>query len=125
VSPKVGKFSEQDWGISGERQQLDAAFDRHHPTGLLHHHLAILAVRPDQQGKGIGTALLAARHQVLDVAQLPAYLEASSPETRQVYLRHGYTDHGPPITLPDGPAMYPMLRHPYKIRGGDDAAAGK
>ena len=22
VSPKVGKFSEQDWGISGERQQM-------------------------------------------------------------------------------------------------------
>jgi GNAT superfamily N-acetyltransferase len=105
--------------------ELDAAFGRHHPTGLLHHHLAILAVQSDQQGKGIGTALLDARHQVLDVARLPAYLEASSPETRQLYLRHGYADHGPPITFPDGPVMYPMLRHPHKVRGGDGATVGK
>lgn len=97
--------------------ELDAAFDEHHPTEMLHHHLAILAVRPDHQGAGIGTALLTAHHRVLDDTQLPAYLEASSPETRQLYLRHGYTDHGSPILLKNGPTMYPMLRHPHAIRG--------
>ena len=40
--------------------------DRHHPAGVAHHHLAILAVRPDRQGQGTGTALLDAHHAVLD-----------------------------------------------------------
>jgi GNAT superfamily N-acetyltransferase len=91
--------------------ELDAAFDQHHPAGMLHHHLAILAVRPGQQGTGIGTALLDSYRRILDAARLPAYLEASGLDTRQIYLRHGYGDHGPPIRLPDGPMMYPMLRH--------------
>ena len=96
--------------------ELDAAFARHHPAGLTHHHLAVLAVRPGQQGTGIGTALLDAHHRDLDAARLPAYLEASGPDTRRLYLVHGYADHGPPIRLPDGPPMYPMLRHPHTIR---------
>jgi GNAT superfamily N-acetyltransferase len=94
---------------------LDDAFDQHHPRGLLHHHLGFLAVRPDQQGRGLGTGLLREHHGVLDVTGLPAYLEASGPDTRQFYLRHGYADHGGPIRLPDGPLMYPMLRHPARM----------
>ena len=92
---------------------FDAALDSRHPAGMAHHHLAILAVRPDQQGRGTGTALLAAYHHQLDshIAR-PAYLEASSQRTRQVYLRHGYADLGPPIALPGGPPMFPMIRMP-------------
>src|SRR6266851_651657 len=45
---------------------FDAALDRHHPAGVPHHHLAILAVSPEQQGQGTGTALLRAYHQILD-----------------------------------------------------------
>jgi GNAT superfamily N-acetyltransferase len=90
---------------------FDAALDRHHPSGIPHHHLAILAVRPDRQGRGTGTALLRAYHQILDhQARASAYLEAADLRTRQIYLRHGYADHGPPIQLPGGPLMYPMWR---------------
>jgi GNAT superfamily N-acetyltransferase len=96
---------------------LDEAFDAHHPHGVAHQHLAILAVRPDRQQLGIGTALLHARHAILDRDQTPAYLEASDLDKRGIYLRHGYTDHGPPIRLPDGPMMYPMLRHPHDKSG--------
>jgi GNAT superfamily N-acetyltransferase len=68
-------------------------------------------VRPDRQGQGTGHALLRAYHEILDRdAGAPAYLEASDLRTRQIYLRHGYADHGPPIHLPDGPLMYPMWR---------------
>lgn len=92
---------------------FDAALDRHHPAGIAHHHLAILAVRPDQQGQGTGTALLRAHHAMLDRdGGTPAYLEASDQRTRRIYLGHGYADHGPPIQLPDGPLMYPMMRQP-------------
>lgn len=89
---------------------FDEALDRAHPVGSPHHHLAILAVRPDQQGRGIGSALLAAHHASLDGRGVPAYLEASSPRNRELYLRHGYTDRGGPIRLPGGPALYPMWR---------------
>lgn len=92
---------------------FDAILDKHHPAGLSHDHLAILAVHPEHQRQGVGTALLAAHHSRLDLCDPPqsAYLEASDASTRELYLRHGYTDHGEPIALPAGPQMYPMLRH--------------
>jgi len=107
---------------------FDAELDAHHLTGAEHHHLAILAVRPDRQGQGTGTALLDAHHAVLDEKGMAAYLEASDERTRGIYLRHGYADYGTPIELPvssfahgddngpsqpaDGPRMYPMVRRP-------------
>jgi ribosomal protein S18 acetylase RimI-like enzyme len=103
---------------------FDAALDRHHPTGTPHQHLAILAVRPDAQGQGIGTALLHAHHAALDQHATPAYLEASSERSHAWYQRHGYTDTGPPFHLPDGgPPMWPMWRPaagppPAPARGG-------
>ena len=107
---------------------FDAALDRHHPAGVAHHHLAILAVSPQRQGQGIGTALLRAYHQMLDKARVPAYLEASDLRTRQIYLRNGYTDR-PPIQLPDdGPQMYPMWREcrPEAVpAGGQGEPAGQ
>jgi GNAT superfamily N-acetyltransferase len=96
---------------TGRFLAFDAALDRHHPTGIPHHHLAILAVSPQRQGQGTGTALLRAYHKMLDHdAHAPACLEASDLLTRQFYLRHGYTDQGRPVQLPDGPLMYPLVR---------------
>jgi GNAT superfamily N-acetyltransferase len=91
---------------------FDEQLDRHHPAGTYHHHLAILAVRPDRQGQGIGTALLHAHHAVLDAHGTPAYLEASDERTRRLYLNHGYADRGSPIDLADRVRMYPMWREP-------------
>jgi len=91
---------------------FDAVLDQHHPTGMPHRHLAILAVRPDRQDQGLGTALLRAHHQVLDNTGTTAYLEAVDLRTRGIYLRRGYADHGKPIRLPGGPRMYPMWREP-------------
>lgn len=91
---------------------FDAALERSHPAGQAHHHLAILAVRPDRQGQGVGTRMLRAYHRVLDEADGAAYLEASHPRNRELYRRHGYVDRGQPIELPDGPCLYPMWRAP-------------
>ena len=91
---------------------FDERLDRHHPAGTFHEHLAILAVRPDRQGQGIGTALLHARHAALEGEGIPAYLEASDERTRRLYLDHGYADHGTPIEFADGVRMYPMWREP-------------
>ena len=97
---------------TGKFQALDAALARRHPYRTPHHHLAILAVQPGRQGQGTGTALLDSYHQILDQASLPGYLEASTDRNRQLYLRHGYADLGPPIRLPGGPPMHPMWRQP-------------
>jgi GNAT superfamily N-acetyltransferase len=93
-------------------EALDEQLARHHPVGTAHEHLAILAVRPGRQRLGTGTALLNARHAVLNQHGTPAYLEASDPAKRDIYRGHGYTDHGEPVQLPDGPQMLPMWRHP-------------
>jgi GNAT superfamily N-acetyltransferase len=100
-----------------------AAFDdelaRRHPAGAMHHYLAILAVRPDQQGQGTGTALLQAHHATLDGQNIASYLEASDERTRDLYLRHGYVLRpDAPIRLPDGPEMWPMVRQPRTTGNG-------
>lgn len=97
----------------GRFRLLDNAFDAHHPHDVMHHHLAFLAVRPDRQGQGIGSALMAPHHSRLDQTGTGAYLEASSARARDLYLRHGYVIQGGPFYLPqDGPPMWPMWREP-------------
>jgi GNAT superfamily N-acetyltransferase len=94
-------------------EAFDTAIDGRHPAGVAHWHLAILAVRPGRQGRGLGSALLRAQHDLLDRAGTPAYLESSSERARALYRRHGYADLGAPIMLPDaGPPMWPMWRTP-------------
>jgi GNAT superfamily N-acetyltransferase len=90
---------------------FDATLERNHPASFAHHHLAILAVHPGRQGRGTGSALLRAYHQVLDQGlNLPAYLEAAQWRSRQLYRRHGYLPSGL-FYLPDGgPPMFPMAR---------------
>jgi GNAT superfamily N-acetyltransferase len=90
--------------------ELDVALDTHHPIDP-HHYLAFLAVHPDQQNRGIGSALLDRHHARLDRAGIPAYLEANDPRNRDLYLRHGYVA-GPEIRLSGGPALWPMWRAP-------------
>jgi GNAT superfamily N-acetyltransferase len=109
------EYRERLAAVVGPRTDQFLAFDQalgeHLPAQGPYHHLAILAVRPDRQGQGHGTALLAAYHQIIDrVAPAPAYLEAGSLPARDLYLDHGYTDHASMIQLPGGPLMYPMVR---------------
>jgi len=99
---------------AGRFRAFDATLARHHPAGIPHRHLAILAVHPDRQNRGTGTALLRSGHQILDQLGLPAYLEAASARARDLYLTHGYALRpGAPFHLPGGgPPMWPMWREP-------------
>ncbi|WP_203861521.1 GNAT family N-acetyltransferase [Plantactinospora mayteni] len=87
---------------------LDKLFDIHHPTEP-HHHLAFLAVTPDRQCTGRGTALLRHHHETLDRDDVPAYVEASSTGSRDLYARQGYHQRER-FRLPDGSTFYPMWR---------------
>lgn len=89
---------------------LDELFAANHPESP-HHHLVFLAVRPERQRAGLGSALLRHRHATLDESATPAYLEASSPGSRDLYLRHGY-ELRETFALPDGTPFWPMWRPP-------------
>jgi GNAT superfamily N-acetyltransferase len=96
-------------------RELDATLEVHHPINP-HHYLAFIAVRPDRQSLGIGSALLARHHARIDAAGIPAYLEANDIRNRDLYLRHGYTFETM-IQLPDGgPPLWPMRREPKSLR---------
>ena len=80
---------------------------RHHSTERDHLYLAFIGVARGKQGQGLGGKLLAERLRRVDV---PVYLEASSARNVPLYERHGFRLTGEPVTLPDGPTVWPMWR---------------
>lgn len=103
-----------DYAPQGRFRLMDETFAAHHPTPS-HHHLALLAVDPDHQRGGLGSALLRHHHEQLDELGVAAFLEASSPDNVEFYLESGYHVMGQPYRLPvDGPPMWPMWRSPEK-----------
>jgi GNAT superfamily N-acetyltransferase len=92
-------------------EAFDAELMAHHPHEP-HYHLALLAVRPNRQSQGLGGELLERQHNWLDERGIDAYLEASTPRARDLYLRHGYEPFGEPYYLPEGgPPMFPLWRN--------------
>lgn len=90
--------------------QLFAVLDDHHPKEP-HYYLPIIGTRPGQQGRGIGSGLLAPVLERCDRQHLPAYLEATSRRNQLLYRRHGFTVSGE-IPLPGGPNLWAMWREP-------------
>ncbi|MDQ3571401.1 MAG: GNAT family N-acetyltransferase [Actinomycetota bacterium] len=76
-----------------------------------HYYLFLLGTRPQWQGRGLGSSLMAPVLENCDRDSVPAYLEATSERNKQLYLRHGFevTDE---IRPPDGPTMWRMWRSP-------------
>lgn len=98
---------------TGRMAELDDAFASAHQDLAPHDHLELLGVVPGAQGRGVGAALLAEHHRQLDERGRAAYLDAASLDSRRLYLRHGYQDHGEPFRVGrGGPLMYPMWRPP-------------
>lgn len=68
---------------------LLAALERHHPTQP-HWYLALLAVDPERQGRGLGSALIKPGLDRADDDGLPAYLETQKEANVSWYHRHGF-----------------------------------
>ncbi|WP_330307226.1 MULTISPECIES: GNAT family N-acetyltransferase [unclassified Streptomyces] len=83
-----------------------------HPVGRAHEYLWMIAVAPERQGEGLGTALIQSVLDRCDREGLPAYLEASNARSRKLYERLGFGLVERPLDLPDGPQMWPMWREP-------------
>lgn len=96
-------------GADAERAfELDGLLDQHHPEEPCLY-LQFVGVVPERQGRGLGSRLLATVLEEADANGTPAYLEATSPDNRRLYERHGFETVGE-LTLPDGPALWPMWR---------------
>ena len=99
-------------GFSGSRAiRLDFAMQRAHPK-TPHHYLQMIGTRPERQGTGAGTMLIATLLKSCDEAEIGAYLESSNPENLPFYARHGFVPR-PSFPLPKGcPPCTPMWRDP-------------
>jgi len=76
-----------------------------------HYYLAVLGTRPDQQGGGIGSALLRPVLDRCDTDGIGAYLESSKESNIPFYRRHGFEVVGE-VQFPSGPTLWPMWRDP-------------
>ena len=84
--------------------------DRLHPAEP-HWYLGMLGTDPPQQGRGIGSTLLAPVLDRCDAEGIPAYLESSKESNVAFYARHGF--HLVGELHPNGaPTMYRMWRDP-------------
>ncbi|MFI5817235.1 GNAT family N-acetyltransferase [Streptomyces sp. NPDC051643] len=83
-----------------------------HPAGRAHEYLWMIAVAPERQGEGLGSALVRSVLDRCDQEGVPAYLEASNERSRALYERLGFGHTGRPLDLPEGPRMWPMWREP-------------
>lgn len=86
--------------------------ERRHPRKPDHWYLDRLAVAPQQQGRGIGSALLAPVLEACDAAGLPAYLEASSERNSALYERNGFSVEEVFFVPAGGPPIRRMWREP-------------
>lgn len=79
-----------------------------HPTEP-HAFLHFLAVRPEAQGRGYGSALLRPVLERCDAKGIPAYLDATSEENKRLYERHKFVVQRE-VSLRDSPPLWCMLR---------------
>lgn len=101
------------FGDSGARLlALGRALAPRHPDHEPHLYLSCMGVVGRRQGIGLGSAMLRHRLARADADGLAAYLEAGSPRSRALYLRHGFEDLGEPVRVADSPLLWPMRRRP-------------
>ncbi|GAA4228611.1 GNAT family N-acetyltransferase [Streptosporangium album] len=103
------------FGESGARlRALGQALAQRHPDRGPHLYLPCMGVVGGRQGAGLGSAMLRHRLARADADGLAAYLEAGSPRSRALYLRHGFEDLGEPVRVADSPLLWPMWRQPRR-----------
>ena len=73
-----------------------------------HWYLASVGVRPEHQGKGLGTAILDAMLAECDRSNTPAYLESSNPRNVGLYERLGFVTTVE-LPLPDESSRLTMM----------------
>jgi ribosomal protein S18 acetylase RimI-like enzyme len=100
-------------GMSRAQRGL-AVMDSKHPRKP-HYYLDTLGVAPEWQGRGLGSALMQPMLHRCDDERMPAYLNAGSWRSRDLYLRHGFRVMEE-FNLPEGgPPLWRMWRDPQPL----------
>ncbi len=108
---EFGRNLEEMSGADAERMfAISKLLDEHHPPGS-YYFLQFVGVEPDRQGHGIGSALLAHMLERCDREGARAYLDATSPDNKRLYERHGFRASGE-FAPQGGPPLWPMWREP-------------
>ena len=100
--------------LSGRRRDetvaLMAAMGLYHPHRP-HWYLPMIGVDPTRQRRGVGTELMRHGLNRCDREGAPAYLEASSEDSRRFYETLGFHAVGT-IQVASSPPLWPMVRAP-------------
>jgi GNAT superfamily N-acetyltransferase len=91
--------------------RLGAAMEWRHVRAP-HYYVRDVGVLPDEQGKGLGSALLRPTLDRCDREGLPAYLEASSERSAALYERLGFQTTSE-LRVGGSPPLQLMLRPPH------------
>lgn len=78
-----------------------------------HWYLGVLATRPERQGEGLASAVLAPVLAWADHDGLPCCLETSTPGNKAFYAGRGFTA-AVPVAVPDGPPTWWLTRAPVR-----------
>ena len=89
---------------------LGAAMSAAHPHEH-HWYLNVVSTRPEQQGRGLGAAILQPVLERCDAEGHAAYLESSYPRNQSLYRRHGFVELDE-IAVGDVPPLMQMWRDP-------------
>jgi len=100
------------FGRFGRLLKLREAMDSRHPMARPHDYLWFLGVRPDAQGGGIGSRLLASKTERMDAAGRCGFLETATPRNLPLYQRHGFEIIVEYKPADDGPLIWGMWRNP-------------
>lgn len=105
-------------GTVGVRRTWDmireyGAFDAAWPSGERFHYLGLIAVAPEAQGRGVGSALLRAGVDRADEDGVGVYLETGTESNLAFYHRHGF-EVLQEIHLPTAPMHWAMWRPPAR-----------
>ncbi len=92
--------------------ELVDLLDSNHPRDP-HYYLDLLGVVPEQQGRGIGSALLDLVLDRADREGASAYLEATSPANLALFERHGF-EVSLELRCSDSPPLWAMWRRPRR-----------
>lgn len=107
-------FPRLAWTLQGRMRtavECVSAIERIHPQEA-HWYLGVVGIDPPEQGRGVGSALLAPVLERCDRDFIPAYLESSKEANLSFYQRLGF-EVTETLDLPaGGPRIWPMWREP-------------
>ncbi len=89
-----------------------SVLEDNHPDVPPHWYLTAIAVRPGQQGRGIGGRLLRPMLDRLDDERMPGFLETSDPTNAAWYQRLGFEVTAKVPVWDGGPTIHFLWREP-------------